>query len=691
VSTPGGTADTSCPRPAERIRPHRPPPAELLVDCVHCGFCLPTCRPTSCGARRWTPRAAGIYLMDLASKARSGWPGRCTSTSTRASAAWPVVTACPSGVQYDGCWSRCARSWSATSRAPGATAVPGRLFALFPYRGRLRAAALPGALYQRCAGAGGGAARRAAGRGGSRRWSRCCRGRLREAFARLPERSRRGDAPRRSRCSPAGCQDVFFHECERGHRPGAAAEGCEVLFPRTSAAAGRWSCTPAANQRAGSGAAARSSGSRSSGWPSWTRWSQRGGLRLVDEGVRPPARRRPGVADRAAAFSAKSGTCTGARRPDPGRAPPPRPRPGVYHDACTSGSPRASGRSRARCCARSPDLELVEVPEAELCCGSAGIYNLVAPEAAAELGAREGRQRRSASPDLVVTANPGCLLQIRKHLGGGAAGSDLPLMHPVQRWTPRFGACRSAATSLSGRRSRVIESQLGPTRSPTRAGRRPVFGEFAEKRTFDSRCDFFGKLASPGLPCAARTQDHGDPPPAPAQDWAKWSAGGAVVGRPSTVTPLPSATVRSPRSPRAARRRREGRRQRVVLAAVSVQRLASAPARRRRRQSEGPAARRRAYVQCHAGGRPRRGEVASSPSDVSIIEVAPHSAAPDGGVRRRRHPLRADHSTGERNPRRSTPARPPPSPAARPTASTSPGRAPERVTGSAARAGRRAR
>jgi glycolate oxidase iron-sulfur subunit len=78
-------------------------------------------------------------------------------------------------------------------------------------------------------------------------------------------------------------------------------------------------------------------------------------------------------------------------------------------------------------------VELVEVPEAELCCGSAGIYNLVAPEAAAELGARKAANVRSASPDLVVTANPGCLLQIRKHLGGSTgSGTDLPLMHPVQ-------------------------------------------------------------------------------------------------------------------------------------------------------------------------------------------------------------------------------------------------------------------
>ena len=71
----------------------------------------------------------------------------------------------------------------------------------------------------------------------------------------------------------------------------------------------------------------------------------------------------------------------------------------------------------------------MDLPEAALCCGSAGIYNLVAPEAAAELGARKAANARSTRPDVIVTANPGCLLQIGKHLADGPA---VPLLHPVQ-------------------------------------------------------------------------------------------------------------------------------------------------------------------------------------------------------------------------------------------------------------------
>jgi glycolate oxidase iron-sulfur subunit len=101
----------------------------------------------------------------------------------------------------------------------------------------------------------------------------------------------------------------------------------------------------------------------------------------------------------------------------------------AYHDACHLG--HAQGvRAQPRAVLRSiPGLELLEVPEAELCCGSAGIYNLVQPEAAAELGARKAANIASAGPDLVVTANPGCLLQLRRHLG---PENTLPLLHPVQ-------------------------------------------------------------------------------------------------------------------------------------------------------------------------------------------------------------------------------------------------------------------
>ena len=79
----------------------------------------------------------------------------------------------------------------------------------------------------------------------------------------------------------------------------------------------------------------------------------------------------------------------------------------------------------------SPDvLELREIGESEICCGSAGVYNLTEPEAAAELGARKAEHVIAADADLLVTANPGCMLQIRAHLR--KMGRTMMLAHPME-------------------------------------------------------------------------------------------------------------------------------------------------------------------------------------------------------------------------------------------------------------------
>jgi glycolate oxidase iron-sulfur subunit len=77
-----------------------------------------------------------------------------------------------------------------------------------------------------------------------------------------------------------------------------------------------------------------------------------------------------------------------------------------------------------------PGLELVEPAEQELCCGSAGIYNLVQPAAARTLGDRKAANVLACEPDLYVSANPGCLLQVSAALR--RAGRPLPAAHPVE-------------------------------------------------------------------------------------------------------------------------------------------------------------------------------------------------------------------------------------------------------------------
>jgi glycolate oxidase iron-sulfur subunit len=117
----------------------------------------------------------------------------------------------------------------------------------------------------------------------------------------------------------------------------------------------------------------------------------------------------------------------GARRGGPvGPRHPIRARV-AYHDACHL-APAQGVRAEPRAVlAAIPGLELVDVAEADLCCGSAGIYNLVQPVAAEQLGRRKAANLAAPRPDAIATANPGCLLQLRRYLP-----DDVPLLHPVQ-------------------------------------------------------------------------------------------------------------------------------------------------------------------------------------------------------------------------------------------------------------------
>jgi glycolate oxidase iron-sulfur subunit len=77
-----------------------------------------------------------------------------------------------------------------------------------------------------------------------------------------------------------------------------------------------------------------------------------------------------------------------------------------------------------------PGVELVEPAEQEICCGSAGIYNLVQPEAARTLGERKAAHVLATEPDVYASANPGCLLQVSAALR--RAGRPLRAVHPVE-------------------------------------------------------------------------------------------------------------------------------------------------------------------------------------------------------------------------------------------------------------------
>jgi glycolate oxidase iron-sulfur subunit len=102
----------------------------------------------------------------------------------------------------------------------------------------------------------------------------------------------------------------------------------------------------------------------------------------------------------------------------------------AYHDACHLA--HAQGiRSQPRALLASiPGIEVLPIVEQEVCCGSAGIYNLVEPGPAASLGERKARNVIATGADVVASANPGCTIQIEAHTR--RLGKPVRVMHPVQ-------------------------------------------------------------------------------------------------------------------------------------------------------------------------------------------------------------------------------------------------------------------
>jgi glycolate oxidase iron-sulfur subunit len=102
----------------------------------------------------------------------------------------------------------------------------------------------------------------------------------------------------------------------------------------------------------------------------------------------------------------------------------------AYHDACHLAHAQGVRGAPRRLLAQVAGLTVCEIPEGEVCCGSAGLYNLEHPDVAAALGAAKARAVMATPAQAVVTGNVGCLVQVSSHLA--RAGQPLPVLHTMQ-------------------------------------------------------------------------------------------------------------------------------------------------------------------------------------------------------------------------------------------------------------------
>ena len=429
-------------------------------DCVHCGFCLPSCPTYQLWGEEMDSPRGRIHLITQAlagaqlTEAASAHFDRCLGCMA-------CVPACPSGVRYDRL-IEAARTWSeepppglspAPARSPRERAIRAAIFATFPYPRRLRALIGPlrGAqrarldqlisrspTVQRLA-PELTSALRVAPAGPSGRRSPARRGTL---PGRVPARGER----RAVVGMLTGCvQQVFFPGVNIATARVLAAEGCDVIIPggqgccgalslhsgRASEAAGFARRTIAAFERAGVDAVVVNSAGCGSAMKEYgALFAERAGG--GQDGGGPDAGRdetEAGWAARAEAFSGKVrdlseflielfGQAGGVRAPRHELKVT-----AAYHDACHLAHAQRIRQQPRDLLGTIPGLEIAEVGDGGTCCGSAGVYNLLQPDAARELGQRKAAAVRATGAALVVSANPGCSLQIAAALAdaGGAA------------------------------------------------------------------------------------------------------------------------------------------------------------------------------------------------------------------------------------------------------------------------------
>jgi len=409
-----------------------PPARELVDDCVHCGFCLPSC-PTYVlwGEEMDSPRGR-IYLMNegLQGEAMDDTMARHFDQCLGCMA---CVTACPSGVQYDKLIEATRQQVERRYTRTFEDRLFRRLvFSLFPYPERLRLL-LPGLmLYQKLRVRGlldrAGLIRRLP-----------ARPRAMESLApNLSDRAEKTPAwtPARSEERARagmllGCvQRVFFPEVNAATARVLAADGCTVVAPPGQGCCGALSMHAGREEEAQLFARRTIDTFGRLGLDTVVVNAAGCGSSMKEYGYL--LRDDPAYAEKATRFAA------GVRDVSeylaelgPVAVRHPLPLTAVYHDACHLAHAQGIKRQPRDVLRRIPDLRLNEVPrEATICCGSAGIYNMVEPGPAMELGDRKARNVLDSGAQLLVTANPGCLLQIRAALE--RMGQSLPMAHPVE-------------------------------------------------------------------------------------------------------------------------------------------------------------------------------------------------------------------------------------------------------------------
>ena len=416
---------------------HKPPDPKLIDACVHCGFCLSTCPSYRVIGKETDSPRGRIYLMDALNQGEIPLSTATASHFDTCLGCLACVTTCPSGVQYD--------KLIAATRPQVERNYPRSLsdklyrqliFSLFPYPQRLRVLLAPLMVYQKL-----GLQKLVRATGLLKRISP----RLAAMESNLPKISLKAFQETLPEVIPAegkkryrvgvilGCvQRLFFSDVNAATVRVLTANGCEVVIPKTQG------CCAALPEHQGQTAQAHTLAKQMIDSFEGTgvdaiiinaagcghTLKEYGHLLEDDPEYQEKATQFASQVKDAQEFLYEVGL-TAKLSPLAEQT-----LTLVYQDACHLLHGQKISWQPRQLLRQIPGVQLREPLDAALCCGSAGVYNLLQPEVAEELGKQKVDNLLNTGADLIASANPGCTLQISKHLQ--EQGKDISIMHPME-------------------------------------------------------------------------------------------------------------------------------------------------------------------------------------------------------------------------------------------------------------------
>jgi glycolate oxidase iron-sulfur subunit len=416
---------------------HHPPDPKLIDVCVHCGFCLSTCPSYRVIGKETDSPRGRIYLMDAVNAGQAPLSPAVVQHFDSCLGCLDCVTTCPSGVQYD----KLIAATRPQIERNHPRSLPEKLlrsliFQTFPYPERMRWLLRPLGIYQKL---------------GLQEWVRSLKilprlsPQLAAMESMLPEIPASAFQDTLPALIPAqgekryrvglilGCvQRLFNPEVTAATARVLSANGCEVVIPQQQG------CCAALSHHQGQEEQAKTLARQMIDTFAGTQVDaviinasgcghtlKEYGQILQDD---------PVYADKAKIFANQVrdaqeflATVGLTAALSPLRS---EPLPVVYQDACHMLHGQKISLQPRQLLRQIPGLQLREPIDAALCCGSAGVYNMLQPEVAEELGRQKVTNLLNTGAVVIASANIGCFVQISKHLQ--LQGKEALVLHPMQ-------------------------------------------------------------------------------------------------------------------------------------------------------------------------------------------------------------------------------------------------------------------